>query len=163
MITANALGVITENLTNSVAWYAMAGYDYDNRYMLNLHIRGEASNLFGSRANDRMMPIWALSGRWNVKRDILESVDWVDDLALRGSFGYQGNMLSNQTPNMIIKQGVDYTGKYGEFNSKVAHYPNPDLRWEKTASTNVTLDFSFLKNKINGSFSWYYKRRGMHF
>lgn len=47
--TANALGTITENLTNSVAWYAMAGYDYDNRYMLNLHIRGEASNLFGSR------------------------------------------------------------------------------------------------------------------
>ena len=158
MATANALGTITENLTNSVAWYAMAGYDYDNRYMLNLHIRGEASNLFGSRANDRMMPIWALSGRWNVKRDILESVDWVDDLALRGSFGYQGNMLSNQTPNMIITQGVDYTGKYGEFNSKVAHYPNPDLRWEKTASTNVTLDFSFLKNKINGSFSWYYKK-----
>ena len=137
MATANALGTITENLTNSVAWYAMAGYDYDNRYMLNLHIRGEASNLFVSRANDRMMPIWALSGRWNVKRDILESVDWVDDLALRGSFGYQGNMLSNQTPNMIITQGVDYTGKYGEFNSKVAHYPNPDLRWEKTASTNV--------------------------
>lgn len=59
MISPNALGVITENLTNSVAWYAMAGYDYDNRYMLNLHIRGEASNLFGSRANDRMMPIWA--------------------------------------------------------------------------------------------------------
>lgn len=74
-----------------------------------------------------MMPIWACPGRWNVKRDILESVDWVDDLALRGSFGYQGNMLSNQTPNMIITQGVDYTGKYGEFNSKVAHYPNPDL------------------------------------
>ena len=158
MASANALGVITENLMNSVAWYAMAGYDYDNRYMVNLHIRGEASNLFGSRANDRMMPIWALSGRWNMKQDILRSVDWVDDMALRGSFGYQGNMLSNQTPNMIIRQEADYTGKYGEFRSKVAHYPNPDLRWEKTASTNVTLDFSFLKNKINGSVSWYYKK-----
>lgn len=158
MASANALGVITENLTNSVAWYAMAGYDYDNRYMVNLHIRGEASNLFGSRANDRMMPIWALSGRWNMKQDILKSVDWVDDMALRGSFGYQGNMLSNQTPNMIIRQETDYTGKYGEFHSKVAHYPNPDLRWEKTASTNLTLDFSLLKNKINGSVSWYYKK-----
>ena len=158
MASANALGVITENLTNSVAWYAMVGYDYDNRYMVNLHIRGEASNLFGSRANDRMMPIWALSGRWNMKQDILKSVDWVDDMALRGSFGYQGNMLSNQTPNMIIRQETDYTGKYGEFHSKVAHYPNPDLRWEKTASTNVTLDFSFLKNKINGSVSYYYKK-----
>ena len=59
---------------------------------------------------------------------------------------------------MIIRQEADYTGKYGEFRSKVAHYPNPDLRWEKTASTNVTLDFSFLKNKINGSVSWYYKK-----
>ena len=158
MSTAEALGVITENLTNSLAWYAMMGYDYDNRYMLNLHIRGEASNLFGSRTNDHMMPIWALSGRWNVKRDILENVHWIDDLALRGSFGYQGNMLSGQTPKMIIQQGVDFTGKYGEFCSKVVNYPNPNLRWEKTASTNVTLDFSFFKNKINGSVSYYYKK-----
>ncbi|MDE5612369.1 MAG: SusC/RagA family TonB-linked outer membrane protein [Odoribacter sp.] len=158
MSSPDALGRITENLTNSVAWYAMAGYDYDNRYMLNLHVRGEASNLFGSRANDRMMPIWALSARWNVKRDILESVGWIEDMALRGSFGYQGNMLSNQTPYMIIQQGTDYMGKYGELTSTVAHYPNPDLRWEKTASTNVTLDFSFLNNKINGSVSYYYKK-----
>ncbi|MDE7074816.1 MAG: SusC/RagA family TonB-linked outer membrane protein, partial [Odoribacter sp.] len=158
MTSADALGRITENLTNSVAWYAMAGYDYDNRYLLNLHVRGEASNLFGSRANDRMMPIWALSARWNAKRDVLESVDWIEDLALRGSFGYQGNMLNNQTPYMIIRQTTDYNGKYGELTSEVAHYPNPDLRWEKTASTNVTLDFSFLKNKINGSVSYYYKK-----
>lgn len=158
MASANALGVITENLTNTLAWYAMAGYDYDNRYLINLHIRGESSNLFGSRTNERMMPIWALSGRWNIKQDLFKNVHWVNDLALRGSFGYQGNMLSNQTPNMIIQQGVDYTGKYGEFNSTVAHYPNPNLRWEKTASTNITLDFSFLNNKINGSVSWYYKK-----
>lgn len=158
MASPSALGVITENLTNSVAWYAMAGYDYDNRYLLNLHVRGEASNLFGSRANDRMMPIWALSARWNAKRDVLESVDWIEDLALRGSFGYQGNMLNNQTPYMIIRQTTDYNGKYGALTSQVAHYPNPDLRWEKTASTNVTLDFSFLKNKINGSVSYYYKK-----
>ena len=93
----------------------MAGYDYDNRYMVNLHIRGEASNLFGSRANDRMMPIWALSGRWNMKQDILKSVDWMDDMALRGSFGYQGNMLSNQTPNMIIGKRLIILGNMVNF------------------------------------------------
>ena len=157
MQSAAALGVLSDNLTNTMAWYAMAGYGYDDRYLFNIHVRTESSNLFGMRANDRVMPIWALSGRWNIKKDILESVAWIDDIALRGSFGYQGNMLSNQTPNMIIQKG-GYNNKYEEYISTVASFPNPDLKWEKTASTNITLDFSVLNNKINGSVSWYYKK-----
>ncbi len=158
LASAAGLGTITENLTNSLAWYGMAGYDYDNRYMVNLHIRGESSNLFGTRANDHIMPIWALSGRWNIKQDILKQIDWIDDLALRGSFGYQGNMLSGQTPYMIIQSGVDYQNKYGEYNSTIVNYPNPSLRWEKTASANISADFSFLRGKINGSLSYFYKK-----
>ena len=33
--------------------------------------------------------------------------------------------------------------------------PNPFLKWEQTASTNVGLDFGFFKNRITGSLEWY--------
>lgn len=156
MQSSAALGTFNESLSNTLAWYAMVGYGYDNRYLFNVHMRTETSNLFGTRANDEFMPIWAVSARWNMKRDVLKSVSWIDDISLRGSFGYQGNMLSNQTTDMIIqKGGTDY--RYGN-TSTVVNFANPDLRWEKTASTNVTLDFSLLNNKINGSVSYFYKK-----
>ena len=156
MQSSAALGVLNENLSNTLAWYAMVGYGYDNRFLFNVHLRSETSNLFGTRANDEFMPIWAVSARWNMKRDVLKNVDWIDDVSLRGSFGYQGNMLNNQTTEMIIQKGGN-DDRYGN-RATVVNFANPDLKWEKTASTNVTLDFSLLNNKINGSVSYYYKK-----
>lgn len=157
MSTDAAKGQLSESLSNSLSWYAMAGYGYDNRFLFNVHLRAETSNLFGTRANDEIMPIWAVSARWNMKRDVLKNVDWIDDMSIRGSFGYQGNMLTNQTSQMIIQKGST-ANRYNEYTSSVVSFANPDLKWEKTASTNVTLDFSLLNNKINGSVSYYYKK-----
>ncbi|HEX3024737.1 MAG TPA: TonB-dependent receptor [Chitinophagaceae bacterium] len=38
-----------------------------------------------------------------------------------------------------------------------AQTANPDLQWEKTATTDVGLDFSILNKRINVSFDWYNK------
>ena len=32
------------------------------------------------------------------------------------------------------------------------------MKWEKTASTNLTIDFSLFNSKVNGSVSYYYKK-----
>lgn len=125
--------------------------------MFNINGRADASNAFGDRSNDKLNPIWSLSARWNMKENILKNVNWIDVLSIRGSFGYQGNMLANETPELIIKQG-NLSPTLGEYASTIYKYPNPNLNWEKTSSMNVTLDFSFLKSKINGTFSYYYKK-----
>jgi outer membrane receptor protein involved in Fe transport len=39
-----------------------------------------------------------------------------------------------------------------------ASNPNPDLRWEKSQEVNIGIDFSFLKNRINGSIDLYNKQ-----
>ena len=36
--------------------------------------------------------------------------------------------------------------------------PNPDLKWEKTKSINLGINFSVLHSKVNGSFEYYYKK-----
>jgi hypothetical protein len=47
---------------------------------------------------------------------------------------------------------------FGEYESSVSSYANPDLKWEKTSSYNLTADFSFFRKLIAGSFSYFYKR-----
>lgn len=76
---------------------------------------------------------------------------------MRVSFGYQGNMLDSQTPELIIKKGTMNT-QFNKYESTVSSFPNPFLKWEKTASLNVGLDFSFLNDAIKGTVSYYYKK-----
>lgn len=154
---ANALGVWTDKLTNMASFYGTVAYSYKDFYSVNANIRVDASNRFGSLANEKLAPIWSFSARWNVKESVLENVRWVNSLSLRGSFGYQGNMLENASAKLVIEKG-GINANFGEYQSTVKNYPNPDLKWEKTASYNATLDFALFKNFIRGSVSYFYKK-----
>ena len=92
-----------------------------------------------------------------MKANILRDVNWVNGLSVRSSFGYQGNMLSEQTPELIIKKG-NMNDYFGEYESNIQHYPNPDLRWEKTGAFNGSVDFALFNNRIRGTFSYFYKK-----
>lgn len=153
-----ALGYYDRQLSNEVAWYGTSGYSWDDRYIMNVHIRGEQSNLFGRRSNNSFMPIWAISGRWNMHKDIVKNVHWVNDLALKGSWGWQGNMLPGQSADMVMRQAMNMNVYYNSTFATIANFPNPDLRWERTSSSNVALEFSLFNSKLRGSVGYFYKR-----
>jgi hypothetical protein len=153
----DALGRWTDQLTNRVGPYATASYTYNKLYTISVNGRFDASNRFGSRANERLSPIWSISARWNAKEDVLQAVDWVDDLSVHGSFGYQGNMLDNISSQLVIQRGgID--ADFGEYESSVSSYANPGLKWEKTSSYNLTMDLGLFRKFIAGSVSYFYKR-----
>lgn len=148
---------VTESLTNLVSAYFSINYTYDNRYTLNFNTRMDGSNQFGSRSNEKLLPIWSISGRWDIRRDFWPQSEKVNTLALKLSYGHQGNMLDNQTSRTIIEKG-DYDTQWEDFTSTVKYFPNPDLKWETTHSYNAELDFSFFDGKIGGTVGYYYKR-----
>lgn len=148
--------VIGEQLTNLASAYFTASYSYDNRYTINFNTRMDGSNQFGSRSNEKLLPIWSIAGRWDIARDVLKKAKWVNTLALKLSYGKQGNMLDNQTSRMIIAKG-DLDNWYNEFQSTIQYFPNPDLRWEQTTSYNGELTFSLFKDKVAGTIGYYYK------
>ena len=46
-------------------------------------------------------------------------------------------------------------GSYVQYRyMSVGRLANPNLRWEKTTSWNVGLDFGFLDNRITGTFDY---------
>lgn len=155
--TSAALGTYTEQLTNDVSAYLTLGYGYKNIYNFSLNARVDFSNEFGSRANEKFFPIWAVAGRWNLTENVLKGVRWINDLSLKASFGYQGN-VPNVSSKLVIQKSTISSNLFDEFYSTVSKYPNPDLKWEKTANTNVSLDFSLFKRKVSGSVSYYYRK-----
>jgi iron complex outermembrane receptor protein len=98
---------------------------------------------------------WRLS-----QEDFLEGQNIFDDLKLRASYGVTGNASGfNAYTSQFISGslGTYYyngtvTGAFGP--TKAA---NPDLQWEKTATTNIGLDFTLAKSKLSGSIEFYNK------
>lgn len=148
---------LTESLSNVLSTYASLSYSYKNWVTFNANTRLDGSNKFGSRSNEKLLPIWSVSTSYNIWEHIGNPFSKVvDQIALRLSYGYQGNMLDDQSSRMVInKKPMD--PHYGELISGVGTYPNPDLRWEKTGSSNFGLDMSFFQGAVQLGSSIYYK------
>lgn len=105
--------------------YFSAFYNYKNLYSFNFNTRMDASNKFGEQSNDKMLPVWSVSGRWNIAEDLFSNVAWVNDLNMRASFGYQGNMLGIG-PELVIEKG-ELNPNHNKYGSTVFNYHESQL------------------------------------
>lgn len=153
---ARTIPSVTDRLSNYISYYMSGGYMYDNRYSINFYVRGDASNRFGG--STKFQPVWSGGLRWNVTDEHwMEGQNLVNNLSFSATFGYQGNVAENVSPDFIAKMGsVD--SKTGEWKMTWSQLPNPDLKPEKTLSVNLGVNFAFLKSKLTGTFNWYYKK-----
>ncbi len=146
---------ITDNLTNEFSTYLSVTYAHNNVWRINLNGRVDGSNKFGDRSNDKFLPIWSVSGSYDVGHHI--KARWIDYITAKASYGFQGNMLDTENPAMTIRKGA-MSSYYGEYTSTIENHPNPDLKWEKTSSYNVGLDMSFLDHRLQLEVSAFYKK-----
>lgn len=157
---------VTDTKVNRMGLYLTLNYAYDNRYVVNLSVRGDASNRFGQYHNEKFNPVWAGGLRWNVDREKwFQKQDIISSLALRASYGYQRNMASNFSPSLILRipaangaqsQIIDL--RTGDYLLNIKNLPYDDLRWEKTFSQNYGADFALFQNKVRVSIEYYHKK-----
>ena len=149
--------VVTNRLSNYMSVYGIFSYAWKSRYIINANIRADGSNKFGQDKSTRFLPIWSVSARWNIMNEpFMKRARWINELSIKASYGIQGNVSPDQTPSMIIKLGsIDPIS--GEYISTLSKLPNPFLKWEKTNSFNIALDFSFFKNRLSGTLEYYNK------
>lgn len=147
---------VADDLTNLLAAYVSVSYTYKDLFTLNANTRIDGSNKFGDRSNEKLLPIWSVSGSYNISNHVNVDPRWISNLVMRLSYGYQGNMLDGQSPVMILRK-YPMDAHYNELISKVEVYPNPKLKWEKTSSFNAGLDFGLFNNALQVNTSFYYK------
>lgn len=133
--------------TNTLSGYLTLAYDYKRYFTVSLNGRFDASNKFGSRSNEKFLPVWSISGRWSIKDTFFNESRAVNNWIIRMSYGKTGNMLDNETPNMLIRQGT-MDAYYGENVSTVSAFPNPNLRWEQTSTTNFGTELSMFDDRL---------------
>jgi len=146
--------------TRLIAYFARLNYNYKDKYLLQGSIRRDGGSMFG--ANNQWGYFPSVGGAWRIdKESFMQGQDFVSDLKLRGSWGVTGNSSGfNAYTAQFISGSLGtfyYNGQQiGAYGPNQAS--NPDLKWEKTATANIGLDFSLLKGKVTGSIDVYDKK-----
>ncbi|WP_316818605.1 SusC/RagA family TonB-linked outer membrane protein [Pedobacter nyackensis] len=137
-----------------VSVYANVGHSYDGKYNFTGSVRIDDSNLFGTDPKYRHLPLWSVGASWQiVKESFMKNIKWINNLSLRATYGLNGNVAKAVGP--YLKADIIYNPEAGAMATRITSPPNKTLRWERTAVTNVGLDFSLIGDRISGSIDLY--------
>lgn len=144
------------------ALMARLNYSFRERYMLTASFRRDGYSAFGQKNPRADFPSVALGWIFSEEK-FMESASWISYAKIRASYGINGNRDIGRYSAISDLT----TGKYQYITASgamvlvsqlyVNRLQNPNLKWEKTTSYNLGLDFSFMKNRLGGSVDLYKK------
>lgn len=142
-----------------ISFYGRVNYQFADKYLFQASVRRDGSSAFG--ANNRWGYFPAFSAAWRLSKEkFMQDVSFLDDLKLRVGYGATGNSLG--FPALIAVYQYDRTGTFYLNGAMAAAFgikqnDNPNLKWEKTATTNIGIDASFLRGRLTASMDFYIK------
>ncbi len=149
---------VSEELRRSTSLFGLFNYTYNGKFSLDASIRQDKTNLFGSEHASQKKPVYSIGTKWLMgKEDFIKSIDWLDDLGLRATYGIMGNSpYSAGASKYDILRSINdpITG----MSLTLATPANDKVSFEKTRTINVGLDFALFKNRISGTMEVYAKK-----
>ena len=138
-----------------VSFFGRANYTLMNRYFFTATVRDDGSSRFKDHWG--LFPSFAFA--WRMKdENNLKDIKWLSDLKFRAGYGVTGQQegIDNYLWFKQYKKGQNY-GQYpiiGDGTIYTPLYYNDKLKWEKTTTYNLGLDFGIC-NRLTGSIDWY--------
>ncbi len=144
-----------------VAFFATAGYSFDERYTLNLTGRYDGSNRLGKSKRARWLPTWNVSGAWHIKNEaFMEDVDLISRLNLRATYGLTASMGPTSNSMAVFENEIAYRPYSAEKENQIViqSLENSELTWEKQYETNIGFDLGLFFNRISFSSDVYFRK-----
>jgi TonB-linked SusC/RagA family outer membrane protein len=161
--TLNAAAAVTGNTTSSqsvlISYFSRLQYAYRGKYLLSASIRRDGTSRAGINNQFAVFP--AASFAWRVSEEhFMRAIPVLSDLKLRLSFGTNGNIPTGDYGSIATLGSFGYpfgTTPAAGIGQAPNVLGNADLKWEKSKTYDVGLDFGLLNNRITGSFDYYNK------
>lgn len=143
--------------SGAIGMMARATYTFDNRYSLTGTVRRDGYSAFSV---SKKWGTFASGGvNWNISNEaFMKPVKFVDNLALRLSYGSNGNQ-SISPYSTLARVATDKYIFAGDPSYSITQYIKSfalnNLGWETTTGFNFGLDFAVLNNRLSGSIDAY--------
>jgi TonB-dependent starch-binding outer membrane protein SusC len=148
------------------SYIGQLNYNYADRYLLDVRFRRDGASVFGSENRYGNFPSVSLA--WKIgNEEFLQSLDWLNDLKLRGSWGKLGSLSNTPSINQFDLYGGGPGDAYYDISGtttsivqgfRQTNIGSPVTGWEQDIITDAGLDASLLGNRFDLSFDWYKKK-----
>lgn len=142
-----------------LSFFGRLNYDFKDKYLLSFVFRRDGySSLLG---DNRWGFFPGVSAGWIFGREdfIKDAIPVMSFGKLRASYGINGN--ASGIGAYTLQGSYGSSNSSGSFNYNgntsylITELPNPNLRWEKTATFEVGADMSFFANRLNTNLTYY--------
>ena len=141
------------------SYFGRINYSLMGKYLLTVTGRADGSSKFGENNKFSFFPSAALA--WRVSDEaFLANNSVISNLKLRTSYGLTGNseippysslsLLSSNYRTVWNDAAIGGTG--------LNRLANPDLRWEKTAQTDIGIELGLFNNRLSIEADYYYRK-----
>jgi len=147
-------GSAAENSLMSV--FGRLSYDYDAKYLLEANLRYDGSSRFLEDNRWGLFP--SVSAGWRISEEsFMQPVEAIDELKVRGSWGQLGNQkIGNYPFAALVNLGQNFIfGGSVVSGAAQLDLANADISWESTTTSNVGVDATLLRNRVDLSFDWF--------
>jgi iron complex outermembrane receptor protein len=146
-----------------ISFFGRVNYTFDSKYMFTGTIRRDGSSRFGENHKWGIFP--SASAAWRISEEgFMEGTrGWLDNMKLRVGYGVTGNQDGIGEYKSLALMGTGGGAYYDQASDSwkqsygPSQNPNPDLKWESTAQTNIGLDVAFLQ-RFNVMLDVYFKK-----
>jgi TonB-linked SusC/RagA family outer membrane protein len=153
-------GSLSDYRNRTIGVFSNAAYTYDRRYTISASLRQDQSSEFGGGTNRKGTPFYSFGTSWAINNEKFYNVDWLPNLKLRATFGYNGNVNPSATATPILTRVPVEQVDFGNFLGYAYTFTptNERLRPERTGILNLGLDWGIKNNRLSGSIEYYNKQ-----
>ena len=159
--TGDAEGQTNKGYQEDWALFSYLGrvnYTYKGKYLLEGNIRYDGSSRFAKGNKWGVFP--SFSAGWRMtEEDFMTSLEFVDNLKLRGSWGQLGNQnIGYYKFTSTVYADFPYNFNDSEVNGYSQwYYANTDITWETTEMIDFGFDLTLFNSKLEIVADWYQK------
>ncbi|WP_293944148.1 MULTISPECIES: SusC/RagA family TonB-linked outer membrane protein [unclassified Sphingobacterium] len=141
------------------SYLARVNYNYANKYYVSASVRRDGSSRFGAANKWGNFPSLAFSWRIINEPFFKQVFPGIDDFKIRTSFGTTGNQEIGQYQSLSTLYSLNYLfGNNVVTGFASQRVPNKNLGWETTFQYDAGFDLSLLRNRLQFTVDYYYKK-----
>ncbi len=135
------------------SYFGRVVYSFNSRYSVTGTVRADGSSKFA--AGHKWGTFSSAAAAWTISNEsFMKKINFISNLKIRLGYGEVGNQdIPNYRYNPTLSSALTGLGT----GYKVDYTANPNLKWEAATQSNLGLDMSFLKGRVDASVDVYRK------
>ena len=138
-----------------MSWMGRVNYALNDKYLLTITGRFDGASVLAEGHKWDFFPSFALA--WKMQDEpFMSALTWISEFKPRFGYGVTG---SSSVPAYTTTGPLSRNPYVFGSTPAIGYLPqlvqNPLLRWERTAQSNIGIDFGFIQNRITGSLEFY--------